>query len=114
MKVRRGAAFRAGIGLAASILWTLVIVAGMAVLGLMTRLWILPLLAVVIVITTIVALVQGWQERVRRRIFRGTHTWAEVHREEQHTFKGSDPHCTICRLLTRTVIRQRPRWPSGL
>lgn len=88
-------------------MWTLVIAAGMAFLGLMTHLWILPLLAVVIVLATIVALVQGWQERVRRRAFRGTHTWAEVHREEQHSFKGSDPYCAVCRLLARTVIRQR-------
>jgi Flp pilus assembly protein TadB len=98
-----GAAFRAGMVVAPSIFWTLVIVAGMVVLGTTTHLWILPLLAVVIVIATVVAFVQAWRERECRRAFRRTHTWAEVHREEEHLLRGADQYCTICRLLTRNL-----------
>jgi hypothetical protein len=98
----RGAAFRAGIVLASAILWTLVVVAGMLFLGVVTHLfWILSVLAAVVVIATIVAFVQAWQERGRRRAFRRTHTWAEVHRQEEHSLKGADQYCTICRLPTR-------------
>jgi hypothetical protein len=99
----RGAAFRAGMVLAPAILWTIVVAAGMVFLGVATHLWILSVLAAVIVIATIVAFVQAWQERERRRAFRRTHTWAEVHREEEHSLKGADQHCTICRLLTRNL-----------
>jgi ABC-type multidrug transport system fused ATPase/permease subunit len=98
----RGAAFRAGIVLASAILWTLVVVAGMVFLGVVTHLfWIMSVLAAVVVIATIVAFVQAWQERERRRAFRRTHAWAEVHREEEHLLKGADQYCTSCRLLTR-------------
>jgi hypothetical protein len=63
-------------------------------------------LVAVIVIATIVAFVQAWQERDRRRAFRRTHTWAEVHREEEHLLKGADQYCTICRLPTRNPSRK--------
>jgi hypothetical protein len=61
--------------LAPAILWTIVVAAGMVFLGVATHLWILSVLAAVIVIATIVAFVQAWQERERRRAFRRTHTW---------------------------------------
>ena len=59
------------------------------------------MLAAVIVIAAIAAFVQAWQERERRRTFRRTHTWAEVHREEEHLLKGADQYCAIFRLLAR-------------
>ena len=98
----RGVAFRAGRELAPAILWTIVVVARTVFLGVVTHLfWILSVLVAVIVIATIVAFVQAWHERERRRVFRRSHTWAEVHREEEHSLKGADQYCTICRLLTR-------------
>jgi hypothetical protein len=97
----RGAAFRAGTMLAPAILWTIVVVGGTVFLGVVTHLfWILLVLAAVIVVAAIVTFVQEWQQRERRRAFRRTHT-CEVHREEEHSLKGADQYCTICRLLTR-------------
>jgi predicted membrane protein len=101
-RLDRGAAFRAGKVLAPAILWTIVVVAGMLFLGVVTHLfWILSVLAAVIVIATIVAFIQAWRERERRRAFRRTHAWAEVHHEEEHSLKGADQYCTICRSLAR-------------
>ena len=100
-RLYRIAAFRTGMVLAPAILWTIVVVAGMLFLGVVTHLfWILSVLAAVVVIATIVAFVQAWQERERRHTFRRTHT-CEVHREEEHSLTGADQYCTICRLPTR-------------
>ncbi|MGC9992173.1 MAG: hypothetical protein ABSD52_07260 [Candidatus Cybelea sp.] len=103
----RIAAFRALRVPASAILWTIVVVAGMVFLGVVTHLfWILSALAAVIVIATIVAFVQAWQERERRRAFRRTHAWAEIHREEEHLLKAADQCCTICRLPSRSPARK--------
>src|SRR5271170_4163461 len=103
----RGAAFRAGVGPAPAILWIVVVAAGMVFLGVATHLfWLLSVLAAVVVIARIAAFVQAWQERECRRAFRRTHTWAEVHREEEHSLKGADQDCTICCLLTRDPSRR--------
>jgi hypothetical protein len=102
----RIAAFRVGMVLAPAILWTIVVVAGMVFLGVVTHLfWILSVLATVIVIAAILAFVQAWQERECRRTFRRTRT-CEVHREEEHSLNGADQYCTICRLPSRNPSRE--------
>jgi hypothetical protein len=103
----RGAAFRTGMVLAPTILWTIVVVAIMVFLGVVTHLfWILSVLGAVIAVASIVAFVQAWQERERRRAFRRSHTWPEVHREEEHLLKGADQFCTICRLPSQSLARR--------
>jgi hypothetical protein len=105
-RLYRIAAFRTGMVLAPAILWTIVVVAGMAFLRVVTHLfWILSALAAAIVIAAIVAFVQAWQERERRHTFRRTHT-CEVHREEEHSLTGADQYCTICRLPSRDLSRK--------
>jgi uncharacterized membrane protein len=107
-RLYRIAAFRTGMVLAPAILWTIVVVAGMVCLGVVTHLfWIFLVLVAVIVIATIVAFVQAWRERERRGAFRRTHTWGEVHREEEHSLKGADQYCTICRLPSRNLRKRK-------
>jgi hypothetical protein len=79
----------------------------MALLGVVTHLfWILSVLAAVIVIATIVAFVQAWQERERRRAF-SSHSCVGRSSPRRGAFvKGADQYCTICRLPSRNPSRK--------